>query len=158
MIILGIDPGTRICGYGAIEAEGNHLRTIDFGTVRCSDDDVPRRLKVIHGGLVEIISRVKPDAVAVEKAFYGKNAKTAIKMGEARATALLAASEADVDIAQYPPATVKQSVVGNGRARKEQVQRMVGRLLGLSEAPSPQDASDALALAICHSHRCNSPI
>ena len=157
MKILGIDPGTRICGYGAIETEGNKLRTLDYGTVRCSEDEVPRRLKVIHGGLVEIISRVQPDAVAVEKAFYGKNAKTAIKMGEARATALLAAAAADVDIAQYPPATVKQSVVGNGRADKQQVQLMVTRLLGLSEEPTPQDASDALALAICHSHRCNSP-
>ncbi|MEF8787980.1 MAG: crossover junction endodeoxyribonuclease RuvC [Planctomycetota bacterium] len=158
MKILGIDPGTRICGYGAIESSGNQLRTLDFGTIRCTDGDVPHRLKAIYEGLTEIIRRMEPGAVAVEKAFYGKNPNTAIKLGQARAVALLAAAEADAEIAQYPPATVKKSVVGNGRAQKDQVQLMVSRLLGLAESPSPQDASDALALAICHSHRRNSPV
>ncbi len=158
MKILGIDPGTRICGYGAIESSGNQLRTIDFGTVRCTDGEVPRRLKAVYEGLTEIISRVGPDSVAVEKAFYGKNPNTAIKLGEARAIALLAAAEADAEIAQYPPATVKKAVVGNGRAQKDQVQLMVSRLLGLQEPPSPQDASDALALAICHFHRHSTPV
>jgi len=158
MKILGIDPGTRICGYGAIESSGNQLSTIDFGTIRCKDCDVPLRLKAIYEGLTEIIRRVEPDAVAVEKAFYGKNPNTAIKLGEARAIALLAAAETDAEIAQYPPATVKKSVVGNGRAQKDQVQLMVSRLLGLQDPPSPQDASDALALAICHSHRHKSSI
>lgn len=154
MRVLGVDPGTRICGYGIIEANGADLKAVDYGVVKASKkESLAQRLQIIHTALKTIIEKHEPDVVAVEGAFYGVNARTAIKIGEARGVALLAATSADLEAAEYPPATVKKAVAGNGRAQKSQVQKMVQIELSLPELPSPQDASDALAIAICHCHR-----
>ena len=153
MRVLGIDPGTQVCGYGVIDADGSCLRTVDYGVIRCARRPLPERLHVIHTGLTKIIARHSPDVAAVEGAFYGKNPRTALKIGEARGMVLVALASAGVEIAEYAPATVKQAVVGAGRASKSQVQQMVRLILGLPELPHPPDAADALALAICHCHR-----
>ena len=113
------------------------------------------RLKVIYEGLVDVIGRFRPQVVAVEGAFYGCNPRTAIKIGEGRGVALLAAASAGLEVVEYAPATVKQAVVGSGRAAKRQVQLMVRDILNLRDVPSPDDAADALAIAICHCHRLN---
>lgn len=153
MRILGIDPGTQVCGYGVIETRGPQVRTLDFGVARSSDASLPARLKVIYDGLVEIIGRYNPDVVAVEGAFYQKNVRTAIKIGEGRGVALLAAAARGIEVVEYAPAEVKKAVTGNGNASKPQVQQMVRAILGLRELPSPEDAADALAIALCHFHR-----
>lgn len=154
MRIMGIDPGTIRCGYGVVDLFAGAARPIDYGVVRPPrDTDLPQRLKIIYDGLCELIERHEPEVVAVEGAFYGANAKTAIKIGEARGIVLLAAQSADLKLVQYPPATVKKAVVGNGNASKEQVQQMIKVELGLSEIPEPNDAADGLALALCYCHR-----
>ena len=152
MRILGIDPGTRITGYGLIDVSGNHLRHVDHGTIRTeSGNDLALRLKTLHQGLDRIISRHRPDAVAVEQVFLAKNAMSALKLGHARGVALLAGVNADLPVFEYAALQVKSAVVGYGKADKNQVQRMVRTLLCLSAVP-PQDAADALAVAICHAH------
>jgi crossover junction endodeoxyribonuclease RuvC len=153
MRILGIDPGTRDCGYGAIETDGYEARVLDFGAVRSRDSSLPARLKAIYEGLQSVAESVQPDVVAVESAFFGKNVRSALKIGEGRGVALLAAAASGAEVVEYSPAEVKKAVVGTGRAHKSQVQKMVQTILGLSEPPSSQDASDALAIAICHLHR-----
>jgi len=154
MRVFGIDPGTLVCGYGVIEMDGPDLRTIDFGIVRApARRPLHERLKVIHEGLAALLARHRPDVVAVEGVFHGVNPRTAIKIGEGRGVALLAASQAGLEVAEYSPATVKKAVVGQGHADKNQVQQMVRVVLGLSDVPQPDDAADALAIAICHCHR-----
>ena len=153
MRILGIDPGTQICGYGVIETRGQDVRTLDFGVARSNSDSLPARLKVIYDGLTEIIGRYNPDVVAVEGVFFQKNVRTAIKIGEGRGVARLAAAARGIEVVEYAPAEVKKAVTGNGNASKPQVQQMVRAILGLRELPSPEDAADALAIAICHFHR-----
>jgi crossover junction endodeoxyribonuclease RuvC len=151
--IMGIDPGTRACGYGAIETDGRDAKALAYGVIHARTGDPAARLKVVFDGLVEVIRDVAPDVVAVEGAFFGRNVRSALKIGEGRGVALLAAAGAGVDVAEYAPAEVKKAVVGTGQAHKAQVQKMVRLLLGLPPGELPEDAADALAIAICHSHR-----
>jgi crossover junction endodeoxyribonuclease RuvC len=152
--ILGIDPGTLRLGYGVIESNGPaHVRYLECGVITARARD-PRlhRLAEIGRGLRELLSEVRPDAVAMEEAFYGKNLQSALALGEARGVALFVAAEHGVCVSGYPPATVKQAVVGHGRATKDQIGYLVRALLALRRTPEP-DAADALAIAICHARR-----
>ena len=152
MRILGIDPGTRRTGAGLIEAKGNRAELIHFEIIIVKDSlPIAERLRQIHECLSEIIREYHPDVLALENIFFGKDIRAMVKIGEARACAMLAASEAGIDVVEYPPARVKQSVSGNGRATKEQIQHMMKRLLNLKTLP-PADGADALAVAICHWH------
>ena len=154
MIVLGVDPGTRCTGYGIVEKRGNAFVPIAYGAITTRDEEgIAQRLKVIYDGLMQVISTRKPQAMALEKAFYSKSITSAFRIGEARAVAMLCAAQAGLPLAEYEPRLVKMSVVGSGAAHKEQVQRMVKMLLGLRENPQPVDASDALAVAICHCQR-----
>ena len=153
MKILGVDPGTLACGYAILESDGRSSRALDYGVVRSRDESLPVRLKVIYEGLLVVIDRWKPDVAVVESLFSGINAQTALKIGEGRGVALLAAAGRGLPVFEYAPAEVKKSVVGTGRAHKSQVQEMVRLILSLPELPEPEDAADALAVAICHSHR-----
>lgn len=152
MRILGVDPGTRRTGVGLIESAGNFYRLLHFEIISLKETlPLARRLLEIYRAIAEILRRHRPDVVALENVFYGKDLRAMVKIGEARACVMLAASEAGVDVIEYAPARVKQSVSGNGRATKRQVQEMVKRLLNM-KAPPPADGADALAVAICHLH------
>jgi len=156
MIIIGIDPGFAITGYGVLDYTGNKFRLLDVGVITTNAKlDFPSRLLCIHNELDILISKYKPDAMAVEELFFNTNVKTAIQVGHGRGVALLAAAEAGIKIYEYTPLQVKQAVVGYGRAKKEQVQQMVKVLLNLDKIPKPDDAADALAVAICHAHSNN---
>ncbi|OGW13877.1 MAG: crossover junction endodeoxyribonuclease RuvC [Nitrospinae bacterium RIFCSPLOWO2_12_FULL_45_22] len=152
MRVLGIDPGTIVTGYGVVEEKGGKLWALDWGAIQTATDPLPFRLKKIYKGLEEILEKFKPNTVAVESIFYAKNVRSALKLGQARGIALLSAASYDVEVVEYTPLEVKQAVVGYGRAGKEQVQEMVAFLLGLNNSLTSTDASDALALAICHIH------
>jgi crossover junction endodeoxyribonuclease RuvC len=155
MRILGIDPGSRITGYGILEKEGNRLIHIDNGAIYTrSDEQLAARLKTIHDALGRIIRTYSPDAVAVEQIFLAKNALSALKLGHARGAALLAGVNASLPVFEYSALQVKNAVVGYGKAEKTQVQRMVKVLLNLPEV-AQEDAADALAVAICHAHTSN---
>jgi crossover junction endodeoxyribonuclease RuvC len=149
--ILGIDPGLRITGFGVIEKQGQQLRYLASGCIRTPEGELPERLGVILNGLREVIAQHQPNEVAVEKVFVNVNPQSTLLLGQARGAAICAAVLAALPVADYTALHVKQSVVGNGHANKEQVQHMVQRLLALSGTPSP-DAADALAVAICHAH------
>ena len=152
MIILGIDPGSRITGYGIIRKEGNRLVHIDNGAIFTDTAaDFPGRLKRIFDGLAAVIVRYSPDEVAIEDIFFANNVQSALKLGQARGAAIVAAVNAGLSVSEYSALQVKQAVVGHGKAAKEQVQHMVKVLLGLKEIPQA-DASDALAVAICHAN------
>lgn len=152
MLVLGVDPGTKT-GYGIVEERDNRLKAIKWGVISPSSHlSFPKRLKSIKDGLEEIISKYRPDAVAVEGLFYSKNVKAALNLGHTRGAAILAAASMDIDVIEYPPLEVKKSIVGYGRADKEQVKSMIYRLLNLEKGSVPDDASDALAIAICHIH------
>lgn len=158
MIIIGVDPGTLITGYGVIERKGASVRALDFGIIRISSKDrMPLRLKRIYTSLCTIIHRFHPDEFAIETAFYSKNAQSALKIGQARGVSILAGVNFQVPVTEYSPREVKKAVVGNGAASKEQVQYMVKNLLRLKSAPEYFDATDALAVAVCHSHRITNP-
>jgi crossover junction endodeoxyribonuclease RuvC len=149
--VLGIDPGTAACGYGLVQGSGNTLRALDHGWLRTSAGTRPElRLKTIYDGVAELIAQHRPDAVVLEDLFVGADARTALSVGQARGAVLLAGAVAGVECAEYAPARVKQTVCGYGRADKGQVQRMVQAILALDEPPTPDHASDALAVAICH--------
>ena len=151
MKVLGIDPGTAACGYGIVHDDHGRLRAEDFGWWRTSPGEpLPLRLRTIFEGVRDLIDRHAPDAVALEESFVGADARIALSVGQARGAVLVACALADVDCAEYAPALVKQAVCGYGRAEKDQVQRMVKAILGLSEPPKPTHAADALAVAICH--------
>ncbi len=151
-VILGIDPGSRITGYGLIHASGNHLKYLDSGCIRTTTDTgLSGRLYDIFSGIRQIMTAFKPEEVAMEQVFMHQNASTALKLGHARGAAMVAAASPERPVAEYSPRQIKQAVAGYGAADKEQVKQMVMRLLVLSEAPQT-DASDALAVAICHSH------
>ena len=152
MKVLGIDPGTAACGFGIVQARGGgRLEAMEYGWWQTSPRDAPSlRLKRIHDEVAELIVRHEPDAVALEESYVGADARIALSVGQARGAALVACAAADVQCAEYPPATVKQAVCGYGRGEKEQVQRMVKAVLGLPELPRPHHAADALAVAICH--------
>lgn len=151
---MGIDPGTIITGYGIVEDASNALSLIDYGTiVGGRKETFPNRLKKMHDGLNRVIEKYKPGNIALEKVFYGKNIKTTIKIGEGRGVAILCAALAEIPLAEYAPTIVKKAVVGIGSAQKVQVQEMVRVILNMSESPKLFDATDALAIAICHCHR-----
>jgi len=149
--ILGIDPGLRITGFGIIEKSGNSLAYVSSGCIRSGDAELADRLKTILAGLREVIAEHAPQQVALEKVFVNVNPQSTLALGQARGTAICAAVDAGLPVAEYTALQVKQAVVGNGHAGKHQVQEMVKRLLRLAGAPSA-DAADALACAICHAH------
>lgn len=153
MIILGIDPGTAITGYGVISQQGNHIKKVCFGAIRTGSQlPMAKRLSLIYDELRQLICEYQPDVVAIEELFFNKNTRTALAVGQARGVILLAAATSGMEIAEYTPLQVKQAVVGYGRAEKAQIQEMVRMLLCLNEIPKPDDAADALAIAICHAH------
>jgi crossover junction endodeoxyribonuclease RuvC len=154
MRVLGIDCGGAYTGYGVVEIHtGGRLSCLTCGAIKLSTREaLPRRLARIFTQLGEIIAEHQPDQVAIEDVFYALNVKSALKLGQVRGVAMLAAAAAGLEVAEYSPLTIKSSVVGYGRAEKQQVQHMVTRLLQLAQAPEPMDASDALAIAICHLH------
>lgn len=153
MRVMGIDPGSICTGYGIVDATNGHLEAVHWGGIRCKPKQAfPQRLKTIYEELMRIIEEYSPDAVAIEDLFFASNAKTALKLGQTRGVAILAAANQNKTIGEYSPLEIKQSVVGYGRADKVQVQSMVVRLLKLKSPPQPLDASDALATAICHIH------
>lgn len=154
MRVIGVDPGTLVLGFGVLEKSDNDCQALDFGCLRISSkESFPSRLKKIYDKVSSVINRYKPDEFAIEDLFYAQNARVAIKMGHARGVAILAAVNHEIPTSEYSPREIKQSVVGNGAASKEQVQRMIQELLNLQELPEPLDASDALAVALCHLHR-----
>ena len=153
MIILGVDPGTAITGYGLLKSDGDDLQVIDYGAITTPADWLmPRRLQHIYAELSSLIARRQPTDAVVEKLFFSKNVRTALSVGQARGVALLAAAQANLTIHEYTPLQIKQAVVGYGRADKNQIQQMVKMLLQLDSIPQPDDAADALAIAICHAH------
>lgn len=153
MKILGIDPGTRVAGWGVIEADGASLRAVAHGVVRAGRDDLGDRLRRVFDGLEAVLREHRPDAVVVENVFVARDPHATIALGEGRGVAILAAARAGRRIAQYSPAEVKKAVAGNGRASKAQVQQMVREHLRMREVVRPFDAADALAIAICHAQR-----
>ena len=153
MIIFGIDPGSERTGYGCVATDGRRHRLLVCGALSApAGAPFPDRLLAIHTGLERLLAEHRPDCVAIENIFHAKNVRSALKLGHARGVALLAASAAGVPIAEYTPAEIKRAVVGFGRAEKPQVGQMVKLLLGLDAPPSPHDAADAIAVAICHIH------
>lgn len=157
MVILGIDPGYAIVGWGIVRYESNHFKTLDYGAVTTpAGMHFSDRLEKIFDGIDYLLDTYKPDAMSIEKLFFNTNQKTAIDVAQARGVILLAAKKAGVDIFEYTPLQVKQSVVGYGRAEKKQVQEMTRIILNLSAVPKPDDTADALALAICHGHASGS--
>lgn len=154
MLVLGIDPGTAITGYGLVE-EGpdGDLQVVTYGVIQTPASwGMPNRLLELYQHLQAVIQLHRPDTSAVEKLFFQRNVRTAISVGQARGVAILALAEAELDVAEYTPMEIKQAVTGYGGADKRQVQEMVKALLGLKEIPRPDDAADALAVAICHLH------
>jgi crossover junction endodeoxyribonuclease RuvC len=151
--IFGIDPGSDRTGYGCVERVGSRHSLVICGSLSGrANATFPDKLQAIHGGLIALLREHRPDCVAVENIFYARNVRSALKLGHARGVALLAASEAGIAVVEYAPAEIKRAVVGYGRAEKHQIQQMVQLLLGLEKPPSPHDAADALAVAICHLH------
>jgi crossover junction endodeoxyribonuclease RuvC len=154
MIVLGIDPGTADTGYGVVQSAGSRLCALDGGVIRTrSGVPLELRLAQIHAEVAQLLDRHGPDAVAVEELYFGANARTAFAVGQARGVILLAAGQRGLPARSYTPQQVKAAVCGHGRAGKEQVGRMVGRLLGLSEQPASEHAADALAVAVCDLNR-----
>ena len=157
MIVLGVDPGTAITGCAVVESLdcGNRLRALDYGCIRTqADAPMQARLLDIYTALCNKIHEYRAEVVAIEQLYFNKNVRTALAVGQARGAAILAAANCGLDVAEYTPLQVKQSVTGYGKAKKEQVQRMVKMLLCLPEIPCPDDVADALAVAICHSFSC----
>lgn len=154
MLVIGIDPGTATTGYGLVREERDGTLTmVAYGAVITpAGEEMPKRLVQLHNELAQLISLHRPESGAVEKLFFQKNVKTAITVAQGRGVALLALAQAGLSIGEYTPLEVKQSVVGYGNADKAQVQQMVRALLGLDKIPKPDDAADALAIAICHLH------
>ena len=153
MRVFGIDPGCERTGYGCVESNGSRHRIVTCGAIKASPlASFAEKLLQIHARLSLLIAECRPDCVAIENIFYAVNVRSALKLGHARGVAMLAAVEAGVPVMEYTPAEIKRAVVGYGRADKHQVQQMVKLILSLAEVPSPHDAADALAVAICHVH------
>jgi crossover junction endodeoxyribonuclease RuvC len=157
MRVFGVDCGTEITGFGVVDSDDGgrepRLACCAMGAIRLAKAQaLPMRLEQVFRDLTTELERWRPDAVAIEEVFYSVNAKSALKLGQVRGVALLAAAQQGITVAEYAPLKIKSSVVGYGLAKKEQVQFMVARLLGLAELPQPADAADALAIAICHIH------
>ena len=156
MIILGIDPGIAIVGYGVIEYDGFKMKLIDYGAILTpAGMKLPERLDIIFDSMTQLMERFEPDAVAFEELFFAKNVKTGIDVAQARGVSLMATYKKNKALYEYTPLQVKQAVVGYGRADKHQVQTMVKTILSLAEIPKPDDAADAVAVAICHAQTVN---
>ena len=157
MRIIGIDPGYAIVGFGILDYENSRFRVVDYGAIT-TDKDTPfnDRLTEIYSDLCYVLYKYKPEFMSIEKLYFQNNQKTAIDVAEARGVILLAANQRRIEIYEYTPLQVKQSITGYGKAVKKQVQDMTKRVLGLSEVPKPDDTADALAMAICHGHCYNS--
>jgi crossover junction endodeoxyribonuclease RuvC len=153
MKVLGIDPGSETLGWGVVEGENLKYKLVDFGTVKSSPrEKFSKRLLKIHQGVSAVIETFKPDVLSIEEAFYSVNVNVALKLGQVRGAVIVLGELTGLEIAEYSPRLVKQTVVGYGNAEKHQVQEMVRVLLRLQKAPEPHDAADALAIAICHFH------
>jgi crossover junction endodeoxyribonuclease RuvC len=152
MRVLGVDPGSVVCGYGVIEKQGKHITLIEYGVIEAKrrHEDLPQRLKVIYERLGSVIRRSLPDELAIESIFHAKNVSSIVKLAHARSAAILAAVMAEVPTTEYAPRLVKRAVTGNGSASKEQVQYMIKTLLDIEETPDFFDVTDALAVALCH--------
>ncbi len=158
-IILGIDPGSIIMGYGAIEIKGNSVHLIEMDVFKIGvSNDAYKKLELIHEKVCQLISTIKPDAFAIEAPFFGKNVQSMLKLGRAQGVAIAAAMQSKIPVWEYAPKKVKQSITGNGNARKEQVLNMLQQLLKFNETPHYFDASDALAVAVCHYFQQTAPI
>ncbi|ODP35457.1 MULTISPECIES: crossover junction endodeoxyribonuclease RuvC [Pandoraea] len=151
MRILGIDPGLRVTGFGVLEKHGNRLQYVTSGVIRTGDGTLAARLRIIFESVAELVDTYRPDQAAIEKVFVNVNPQSTLLLGQARGAAITALSVGGLEVFEYTPMQLKQAVVGYGRARKEQVQEMVTRLLTLTGTPG-KDASDALGVAICHAH------
>lgn len=157
MIILGLDPGYAIVGYGVIEYKANKFTVIDYGAITTSkEDELNDRLLKIYNELCMIMDKYHPNALSIEQLFFNTNATTAIGVAEARGICILAAKQRGMDVAEYTPLQVKQAVTGYGKAIKQQVQEMTRMLLNLRTVPKPDDTADALAVGICHAHSAGS--
>jgi crossover junction endodeoxyribonuclease RuvC len=153
LIVLGVDPGTAATGYGVVAGSGSSLRAVSYGLLETAREDaLPLRLMAIHDGMRRLIDLHRPQLVAVERLFFNRNVQTAFAVGQARGVVLLAAAECGLPVFEYGPHEVKMAVTGYGRAAKNDVQRMVQMVLGMTELPRPDDAADALAVAICLAH------
>ena len=148
-VILGVDPGSRVTGYGLVQVQGRHISYLASGCIRVEKLEMAQRLQTLYAELQTIISQYHPDFAAVEQVFVGRNESSALKLGQARGVALLALANAGLEIAEFSARSVKQAVAGSGAADKKQIQHMVTRLLKLDKTP-PSDAADALAIAMCH--------
>lgn len=156
MIIMGIDPGTAITGYGVVKLENNRHIVLGYGAIRTTTkQSTPLRLETIYAELTDLVAEFHPDCIAIEELFFNKNVSTALAVGHARGVAILAGAHAGLPIAEYTPLQVKMAVTGYGRASKEQVAYMIKMLLGLAETPKPDDVTDALAVCICHGLNAN---
>jgi crossover junction endodeoxyribonuclease RuvC len=161
MIIIGIDPGYAITGFGVLEYEGNHFKLIESGSIQTKAGiPLPTRIAKIYDDMNSLIEKYKPDAIAIEELFFNRNTTTAIGVAQGRGAVLIAAAKTDTPIYEYTPLQVKQGVTGYGRADKKQVQMMVKTVLGLEKVPKLDDTTDAIAIGICHahSHRFSKPI
>lgn len=153
MLVIGIDPGTAITGYGLVRAESDGTTLVEYGAITTPFElGLPQRLQILYAGLAALLRRHRPDQAVVEKLFFSRNTTTAIAVGQGRGVVLLALADAGIPVAEYTPNEVKQAIVGYGGGRKEQIQEMVRILLHMDTVPTPDDAADALALAICHAH------
>jgi len=155
--ILGIDPGSRLTGFGIIEAEAGRLRCLSTGCIRTQNEGLPTRLKAIFEGVQQLVGDFQPAEVAIENIFVHRNVDSALKLGQARGAALSAVSVQDIPVYEYTPSQIKKAIVGKGNASKQQVQHMVKALLTLAQAPQ-EDAADALAAALCHEHLRRQPL
>lgn len=157
MVILGVDPGYAIVGYGVVRVQNSRYQPLEHGAIVTKADDIfVRRLEIIYDSLTQVLEKWKPDAISIEKLYFQNNQKTAIGVAEARGVILLAAQKAGVPIFEYTPLQVKMAVTGYGQAQKPQVMEMTRRLLCLKEVPKPDDTADALAMAICHGQAAGS--
>ncbi|MCW6678018.1 crossover junction endodeoxyribonuclease RuvC [Anaerococcus sp. NML200574] len=151
MIVLGIDPGIAIMGYGVIEFNGNKVKVLENGVITTSSKtETPKRLEILYDNLDNIIKEYKPDEFAIEELFFNQNVKTAITVGHARGIQVLCAQQNNIDIYEYTPLQIKQAITGYGRASKKQMQMTITSLLNLRSIPKPDDAADALSVALCH--------
>ena len=157
MRIIGIDPGYAIVGYGVVDYNGLHFKTVGYGAITTKADiPFPKRLEDIYADIVTLIEKYKPDCMSIERLYFNTNTTTAIDVAEARGVILLAAQQRNVEIFEYTPLQVKQAITGYGRAEKCQVMEMVKNLLSLPAVPKPDDTADALALTVCHGHSAGS--
>lgn len=157
MRVLGVDPGSAVTGYGVVERRGGEVACVDCGTIAAGDGDLPDRLVVVYDGLEALIDAFEPASVAIENAFLGRNVRALAVMSQTRGVLILAARRAGVPVFEYTPRQIKRSVVGNGDASKSQVAYMVGSMLSLPKDGLPADATDGLAVAMCHLHRNAAP-